>query len=180
MDKLETTMAELAIAVRATTEAVQALTRNMEQARTELERLDSNMVQTRSELRGLGKSFGYALENEAYRGLPAMLTRLHGIEVKDHFVRTFVGEREINLLAEGEQNGEPVLIVGETKVQLGADDLRQLDDSVDAVWAAQEAGELPEGRIVRLWVTHVARPAAKKRARGAGHAGHREFPVVNQ
>ncbi|MEM7531605.1 MAG: hypothetical protein AAF639_05490, partial [Chloroflexota bacterium] len=40
----------------------------------------------RSELGGLSKSLGYALENEAYRVLPAFLEKEYGITVTERFI----------------------------------------------------------------------------------------------
>ena len=45
--------------------------------------------------------------------------------------------RAINILAEGEQDGEPVLIVGESRFHLGIDDFTQLDRKLAAVRLAQ-------------------------------------------
>ena len=153
-ERTEQRLESLAVAQERTEEALLLLTKSMSQ--------------TRSELGGLSRSFGYALENEAYRALPTILRDRFQIEVTRRFVRTYVGDHEINLLAEGYQNGEPVLVVGEAKAQLGTDDLSQLDECIAVVRAAQANGELPSYRIVPLWVTHLARPAALRRAEALG------------
>jgi len=154
VDSLAMRMDELAEAQRRTEEAVQALALGLRR--------------TRSELAGLGRQFGYALENEAYRALPPLLRDRYRIELTRRFIRTYIGDHEINLLAEGRQNGEPVLLVGEVKSQLGTRDFEQLRRSVEVVRQAQAAGELPNYRIVPLFVAHVARPPALKRAEAEG------------
>ncbi|MBV7339083.1 hypothetical protein KFU94_64875 [Chloroflexi bacterium TSY] len=128
------------------------------------ERMSKDLAATRSELAGLSSSFGYALENEAYRSLPQFLQEEHGITVDRRFIREYVRDREINLLAEAHQDGEPILIVGESKTRLGADDFRQLFDNIEAVRQAQADGELPNYRILPLLITHMARPQALRRA----------------
>ena len=165
----------LAEAQERTEQTVNRLSQRMDtlaqaQERTEeaLQLLARGLSETRSEVAGLGRQFGYALENEAYRALPAFLRQRHNIELTRRFVRTYVGEQEINLLAEGQQNGTAVLLVGEAKAHLGTEDFAQLETSVEAVRQAQEAGELPAGRIIPLLVTHMARPTALRRAESEG------------
>jgi DNA repair ATPase RecN len=152
--RTEQRLEELAEAQRRTEESVRALARGLSE--------------TRSELAGLGRQFGYALENEAYRALPSLLRDRYQIEVTRRFIRTYVGHREINLLAEGRQNGEPVLVVGEVKSHLGTDDFEPFEETLDLVRDAQATGMLPDYRIVPLFVTHMARPAALKRAEKEG------------
>jgi exonuclease VII large subunit len=182
VDRLSHRMEELAEAQRQTDQAVKELTEAQRQTdqtvkelaeaqrRTEesVRILANGLDQTRSELAGLGRTFGYALENEAYRVLPTLLRERFNIEIRRRFVRAFIGEQEVNLLAEGQQNGESVLVVGEAKTYLGTDDFERLEESLEAVRQAQASGELPAYRIVPLFVAHMARPAALHRAKKEG------------
>jgi len=149
-------------------ERVDQLTEAQQRTEQEIRLLARGLSETRSELAGLGRQFGYALENEAYRALPRLLRERYQIEITRRFVRTYIKDREINLLAEGKQNGEGVLIVGESKSHLGTDDFEQLEKSLVVVRQAQAEGELPDYRIVPLFVAHVARPAALKKAEEEG------------
>lgn len=129
----------------------------------ELTRVVSNMGQ---ELGGLSRSMSYSLENEAYRALPAYLREQHGITLSERIVRTDIGGEEVNFFALGERNGAPIALVGESKLQL--DERRnsrreaerimaQIEDKVEAVRQLY-----PEREIVRLLVTHYARPAIRQ------------------
>ena len=129
----------------------------------ELARVVTNMGQ---ELGGLSRSMSYSLENEAYRTLPAYLREHYGITVTDRIVRTDIGGEEINFFALGERNGVAICLVGESKLQL--DERRnsrreaerliaQIESKVDAVRQLY-----PEREMVRLLVTHYARPAIRQ------------------
>jgi len=166
--RTEQRLEQLAEAQQRTEQRLEQLAEAQRRTEEELRTLALGLNQTHSEVAGLGRQFGYALENEAYRALPALLRDRYNIEVPRRFVRAYVGEREVNLLAEGTQNGTPVLVVGEVKAHLGTDDFDQLERSLDAVRRAQAVGELPEYRIVPILVTHMARPAALDRAEAQG------------
>jgi chromosome segregation ATPase len=81
-------------------------------------RTESALRQLAQEVGGLSRSVSYALENEAYRQLPAYLAAQYGIHLTERMLRTDIGGEEINLFALGERNGKPIVIVGETKLQL--------------------------------------------------------------
>ena len=81
-------------------------------------------------------------------------------------MRTDIGGEEVNFFALGERNGAPIALVGESKLQL--DERRnsrreaerimaQIEDKVEAVRQLY-----PEREIVRLLVTHYARPAIRQ------------------
>ena len=163
---LKAIVKDLAIAQRETKAELQQLAvaqRETESQMKELARVVTNMGQ---ELGGLSRSMSYSLENEAYRALPAYLLAHHGITVTDRIVRTDIGGEEINFFALGERNGVPICLVGESKLQL--DERRnsrreaeriidQLESKVDTVRQLY-----PEREMVRLLVTHYARPAIRQ------------------
>ncbi len=175
LNQLSQRVDSLAEAQRRTEDSLNQLSQRVDslaeaQRRTEeeLRLLTRGLGETRSELAGLSRQFGYALENEAYRALPSLLRERYHIEISRRFIRKYIGDREINLLAEGQQNGEMVLLVGEVKSHLGVEDFKQLEQSLEVVRDAQAMGLLPSYRIVPIFVAHVARPAALQRAEEEG------------
>ena len=160
---LKAIVKELAVAQRETKAELQQLAvaqRETAAQMTELARVVTNMGQ---ELGGLSRSMSYSLENEAYRALPAYLLAQHRITVTERIVRTDIGGEEINFFALGERNGVAICLVGESKLQL--DERRnsrraaerlidQIESKVDAVRQLY-----PEREMVRLLVTHYARPS---------------------
>ncbi len=166
--RTEQRLEELAEAQQRTEQRLEELAEAQQRTEQAVQTLARGLSETRSELAGLGRQFGYALENEAYRALPPLLRERYQIEITRRFIRTYIGDQEINLLAEGKQNGDGILLVGEVKSHLGTDDFEQLERSVEVVRQAQAKGELPDYRIVPLFVAHVARPAALKKAEKEG------------
>ena len=129
-------------------------------------RTEGELRQLAQELGGLSRSVSYALENEAYRQLPAYLATQYGINLTERMVRTDVGGEEINLFALGERNGKPIVIVGETKLQLDRrrgmrDALERLLDQLEAKVKVVQAAH-PEREVVRLLVTHYIRPSLRE------------------
>lgn len=140
-------------------EIVRDLAEAQKRTEEELATLTGVVRETNRELGGLGRSFAYALENEAYRNLPRVLEARFGIVLTEKMVRTEVGREEVNLLGRGTREGRNLWIVGETKARV---DLRtgrkgdldlfgQLERKVAAVREAY--GEV---EVVRLILTHFA------------------------
>ena len=178
--RTEVRMEELAQAQGRTEVRMDTLAGRMEelaqaQGRTEqvVEKLIRGIDGLRQETGGLSRSVGYALENDAYRALPAFLEREHGLRVTDRFVRTEIAGEEINFLARAERSdGRPVLIVGESKARL--DERRRAGRQAEKVLEALEqkvaaaAKAHPEVEVVPLLVTHYARPAFLEAAQARG------------
>ncbi len=129
----------------------------------------SNLAQ---EMGGLSRSVSYSLENEAYRLLPAFLEAEYGIVLGKRAVRTVIGDEEIDLFALGQRDGVPIVLVGETKLQL---DRRRggRDAAVQVLEQLARKAEIvqphyPEREVVRLLVTHFARPAVHAEAQKQG------------
>jgi len=109
---------------------------------------------------GVGRSLGYALENEAYRHLPELLKRKYGIDVKEKMIRAQIGGKEINVFGRAEKDGREVFVVGEAKVRLDErrklnEDFDELEEKVQAVMA-----EYGQKEIVKLLIAHYARKLA--------------------
>ena len=124
------------------------------------------------EMGGMSRSMSYALENEAYRLLPPLLASQYNIMLEERLVRTEINGEEINIFAHGTRNGEPILLVGESKLQLDErrNSRRALDLLLDQlerkVAAVKEV--YPDAQIVQLLITHYARPAIRERAAKEG------------
>ena len=163
--RTEARMEELAQAQGRTEKAVEQLARGMEEFRQEMGEFRQGLLGVRQELGGLSQTVGYALENEAYRGLPAYLLRAHGVRVTERFVRTEIDGEEINFLAHGQgADGTAVLIVGEGKGRL--DERRSGGESATQVLAALQrkvaaaSRAHPGGEIVPLLVSVLPAPTS--------------------
>jgi uncharacterized phage infection (PIP) family protein YhgE len=164
--RTEARMEELAQAQRDLAQAQGRTEARMEELAQAQGRTEGELRQLAQELGGLSRSVSYALENEAYRQLPAYLATHHGINLTERMVRTDIGGEEINLFALGERNGMPIVIVGETKLQLDRrrgtrDALERLLNQLEAKAKVVQAAH-PEREIVRLLVTHYIRPSLRE------------------
>jgi len=149
LTRLETVVEELAQAQKKTEKEIAKLARGLES--------------TRQQVGGLSRSVAYALENEAFRHLPKFLKASHGLEVVDRLIRTFVGEREINIFGKVRRDGEEIYLVGDAVLKL--DDPSKLKQ----VW--DQLGEVKEelgGEVLPIIITHFARPDVLERAKKAG------------
>jgi myosin heavy subunit len=170
LDRTEQLLENLIKAQSRTEQRMESLAKAQEelavaQKNTEAEvaKLANSLAGTRSQVGGLSRSMSYALENDAFRQLPKYLKTHCQLEVKEHFVRTFIGGEEINVFAKAKRNGEEVLVVGETVLRL--DDrskMGQLEKNVKAVKAQFKQEVIP------LMITHIALPAILEKAQKEG------------
>ncbi|GAK55379.1 hypothetical protein U27_02212 [Candidatus Vecturithrix granuli] len=154
--RTEERVEELAQAQKRTEETVRMLVQ-------EVEKLSRGLDNTRSQIGGLARSVSYALENEAYRKLPAYLQARHQLILQERLIRTEIGGQEINLFASAARNGEAVIVVGESVLRL--DDPSKLGHLQAQVDLVHELYHLP---VIPLIVTHYARPALREQAEQAG------------
>ncbi len=139
------------------------------QAQKQTERVVTGIAQ---ELGGLSRSMSYSLENEAYRNLPALLQTRYGITLDEKIVRLDLDGEEINLFARGTRNGQPIYLVGESKLQL--DERRNSHRDAEAILnqldkkAAVVQRRYPNVEIVQILLTHYARPAVLQQAEARG------------
>jgi hypothetical protein len=154
------------------TEVVTGLALHVGQLTQTVEKLVKQVAALTGEVGGLSRSMSYALENEAYRFLPAFLERQYGIILRERIIRTEMDGREINFFARGERDGRPVCLVGEAKLQL--DERRQNKREAEKVFAQLQAQAetvrklYPDCEVILILVTHYARPAFLKRAQELG------------
>ena len=151
---------ELATAQQRTERRLEELAVSQKEMSAAITLLANGLRDTNRRVGGIAQSLGYSLENEAYRALPTMLKTSHGITISKRFVRREIDGEEVNLFAEGERDGAPVLIVGEAKSQLRGSAFAQLKENIDVV-----RRRYPDSTIVPLLVTHFANEAAMERAR---------------
>ncbi len=109
---------ELKSIVKELAEAQKELAEAQKETQYHVQALTHKLGETNNTLGELEQSFAYALENEAYRMIPALLEEKHGIRMTERFVRTYVEGEEINLFGRGRRDGQDILIVGE-KVTVG-------------------------------------------------------------
>lgn len=156
---------ELKAIVRDLAQAQQRTETRVEELAQEMRALARVTKDIRSEIGGISRSMAYSLENDAYRLLPAFWEEQYDITIQERILRTDIQGEEVNFFALGQRNGEPICLVGESKMQL--DERRrsrrqaervieQIENKVEAVSLAH-----PDRGIVRLLVTHYARPAIR-------------------
>lgn len=164
----DASLQELSAEVKGLSAEVKGLSAAQQQTEEAIQKMTQAMSGIGSELGGLSRSMSYSLENEAYRLLPGLLQERLGVRLSERIVRTEINGEEINFLAMGERDGKQVLLVGEGKLQLGdrfhirraaQEAFDQLERKVEA---AQE--HYPDHEVIRLLVTHYARPAVLEMA----------------
>lgn len=114
---------ELAEAQKRTEIRVEELAEAQKRTEHALLQLSKRVDQTNQHVGGLNMTVGYRLENEAYRCLPDLLRRDWQIEVTEPLRRdwlpTAAGKMvEVNIVGQGQREGETLLILGESKLQL--------------------------------------------------------------
>ena len=154
--KTEQKMEQLAEAQKKTEQKMEQLAEAQRKTEEEVRKLAIGLQMTREELGGVGRTLGYAFENEAYRMLPRFLKATYGIEIKERLIRTDIGGKEINFFGRAERDGKEVFIVGEAKTRL--DDKKKVEEALEDLAKKIEAvkKEYGEVEIVSLLVTHFA------------------------
>ena len=114
---------ELAEAQKRTEIRVEELAEAQKRTEHALLQLSKRVDQTNQHVGGLNMTVGYSLENEAYRCLPDLMRRDWQIEVTEPLRRdwlpTAAGKMvEVNIVGQGQREGETLLILGESKLQL--------------------------------------------------------------
>ncbi|MGQ9497925.1 MAG: chordopoxvirus fusion protein, partial [Desulfotomaculales bacterium] len=145
--RTEQRVEELAQAQKRTEQRVEELAQAQKRTEEELQKLIGEHAETRRQLGGLSATVGYRLEDEAFKALPALLQRDHGLTVKGRLTRKFVRDNrgediEVNILGRAERNGQTYTIVGESKSQLSKKDvdtfirkkLKRLEGIFDAIF----------------------------------------------
>ena len=121
--RTEARVEELAEAQKRTEARVEELAEAQKKTEIQVQSLAGELKKTRKELGGLSITVGYTLENEAFKALPGLLLKEHGIKIKGRLKRTYLKDKygrdiEVNISGEGKRNGRILTIIGEAKSQL--------------------------------------------------------------
>jgi hypothetical protein len=171
-DRTDVSLERLSSAQERTEARLEQLAVAQENTEKSLSKLALTVDNLSRQLGGLSRGMGYALENESYRNLPAYLQANEGITLSERIIRTEIDGVEINVLVRGERNGRPIVVVGESKLQMDErrDNQREayrIFDQLDR--QAQVVQQVyPNHEVVRLLITHYARPSFVKLARERG------------
>jgi SMC interacting uncharacterized protein involved in chromosome segregation len=136
------------------THRVDQLTVRMDQLVQRVDHLDRRLDDTNRQLGGLATTVGYTLENEAYRALPTLLERDHGLVLTEPLRRGWLTDArgrdlEVNILGRATRAGETVWVIGESKSQLSANEVdRFLQQRVATL-------EPVLGRVFPVLVAHM-------------------------
>jgi len=161
--RTEIRLNELAEAQKKTEIRVNELAEAQKRTEVEIRKLGIGLRRTREQIGGLARSVAYALENEAFRKLPAFLKERHQIEVIDNIIRAEIEGEEINILGQVKKDGQEMMLVGEAVLKL--DDRRKLkllSDKVQLVKETYGKGVIP------IIITHFAKKNILERAKNAG------------
>ena len=175
IDRLEETVQRLAEAQCRTEERIDRLEETVQrlaeaQCRTEeeLRALATEHRKTREQLGGLSMTIGYVLENEAFKALPELLKKDHGLVVEGRLKRDYLKDKrgraiEVNILGRAKRDGEEFTILGEAKSQLSKGDIDR--------FIKRKLKPLEEvlGKVFPILVTHmVSSPEVKDYAAQMG------------
>ncbi len=164
--RTEIKVKELAVNMSHMTQSMDKMSQSMDKMSQDMSNMSQSISGVRSEVGGLSRTMSYALENEAFRVLPAYLEKNFDIIVESRFVRTEIGGEELNFYAHGEQNGRSVCIIGESKLKI--DERRHSGKEFGRIMsqldrkAAVVQQDQPDCGIVRMLVTHYVRPSARQ------------------
>jgi chromosome segregation ATPase len=154
--RTEQRVEELAQAQKKTEEEVRELTRQVRALTEEMREIKMELRDVRRELGGLGKSFSYSLENEAFRMLPKFLKEKYSIEIEEKFIRKEIGGKEINIFGFGKKDGKSIIVIGEARSRI--DTREKIEEVLQDVEEKEKvvAEEYKGFDIVKIIITHFA------------------------
>ncbi len=154
VDQLTERMDQLTQRVDQLAERMDQLTQRVDQLAEQMGVLSQRLDDTNRQVGGLNITIGYTLENEAYRALPSLLERDHGLVLTEPLRRDWLTDAagrdvEVNIVGRGTRAGEPVWVIGESKAQLSRNDVeRFLKRRVEALAPVC-------GKVFPVLVTHM-------------------------
>jgi len=133
-------------------------------------RTEEALRRTRQEVGALTEVIGMGLEDIARITLPGYLERHYDIhlagELGEELVRWVVGpegrETEFDLYGEGQRDGTPVTVVGETKSRIYSDDVARFLERLESV------RDTLTGEVIPVMFGYAIRPVASEYARKHG------------
>ena len=167
MEELVGAQAKTEVRVGELAAGLSRLEKTVEDLVGEMKRVKVTIQDMRQEIGGLSHAVGYGLEDKSYVGLPPVLKRDHSIVVEGRLKRGFLEINrnkfiEINIWGHGEQNGNPVEIVGEAKTQLKK---RDVDKFVQTLENLKPHVGRP---IYPLFLTYQTSPAVSQYTKDKG------------
>ncbi len=164
--RLEDAVAKLAEAQARTEERVGRLedaVAKLAQAQTRTEKALTNLTQ---EIRRMSDTLGYGLEDLGEWVLPAYFERTYGISGVERCTRKFIKvdrkEIEVNLYAEGEREGEPIVLLGESKNRIRESEVKKF---VKHLKVLEDVFDKPVFRFIFGFWAH---PSAERLAKESG------------
>ena len=125
---------------------------------------DVSLARLAQQVGGLSNDFGLHLEDFSGALLPSWLDRHHGLRglvFERHYTVLLDGTvEEVDLMATGEQGGQPVTVLAEVKARLGGSEARRMADKLDRV-----AQALDQGAVVKVIVGMAIHPTAQEALR---------------
>ena len=170
LTRLTERVEELAQAQERTEARVEELAEAQKRTEEIVFHLSKRLDQTNKQLGGLNMAFGYTLENEAFRFLPDLLRRDWQIEILEPLRREWMPTKrgkmvEVNIVGRCTRNGEPLLLLGESKLQLSR---KYVDSFLKTRIQRIDTGELTAFPII---VAHAeSEPGVAQYAREQGVA----------
>ena len=163
---LRRTVNELAEAQKRTEQKLNDLAEAQKKTEEELRKLIGEHRKTRDQFDHISHVGEYILEDKAYEGLPPILKKEFGIEVKE-LKRDFIEiapekYEEINIIGKGKKDGTSIWIIGECKTQLKK---RDVDNFLKEVSRIEK---FFPGEKILVAVTYTTSPKIKKYAEEKG------------
>ncbi len=134
VERLEVAVEKLAEAQRRTEERVERLEIAVEKLAEAQRRTETVVQQLAREVGALSDLIGYSLEDIARVVLPGYLERHFKVKIDELERRFFVvdsKEIEVNLYAEGEKEGKPLVVIGECKSRIYERDVESFYSSIE-------------------------------------------------
>jgi len=127
--RTEQRLEELAQAQQRTEQRLEELAQAQKRTEDAVYHLSRRVDDTNRQLGGLAMTVGYTLENTAYVYLPDLLRTDYGLTCEGSLSRDYLTDLkgrdvEVNILGRGKLGDREVLIVGESKAQLGKNDVK--------------------------------------------------------
>ncbi len=165
--RTEQRIEELAEAQKRTEQRVAELADVQKRTENEIRTLASELKDTKKMVGGLSHTYGYTLENSAYKALPGLLERDFGIKVEGMLIRKYIEyldgrHDEVNIFGKARKNGKEVWVVGEAKVRISK---KEINDFLKMV---ERLDTIIRGEKLLIGVIHTIMPDVEKYAQSKG------------
>lgn len=168
--RTEQKIEELAEAQKRTELRVEELAEAQKKTEKALQQLIKDHQDTRKQVGGLSITVGYTLENEAFKALPGLLERDHGLLIQGRLKRQYITDKEglpleVNIFGKAKRGERELTILGEGKSQLS-------QNAIDT-FLRKKLNRLTSlyDEIFPIFVTHmITSPSVEEYARKKGIA----------